>query len=171
MNRITRIALVGLATLLVAAPLVSAAHSVAITSGKADDSSYTMTVKVDKFNLVPFAGKSGAEAHKKGEGHIHYLANGKDACSAGKADCAAPTDYATTATTFTFKNLKDGDKLQAELVLSDHTPSGTDANSNLDGSRVLSSEVNVDEGMGIPAAPAMLVAVAILGLAFILRRR
>lgn len=172
MHRIARITLAALLGALVLAPLASAAHSVTVSSGKAEEGTYTMTVNVDKFTLVPFAGKTGAEAHKKGEGHIHYLVNGLDACSSGKADCAAPTDYATTSKSFTFTNLEEGDVLQAELVLSDHTGSGTDANGNLDGSRVLSGEIKVaGNGMGIPAPAAVVLALALLAAALVARRK
>jgi hypothetical protein len=167
MPRIPRLLLAGLAALVLAAPMASAAHSVTVTSGSADGSTYTMTVNVDKFTLVDFAGKSA----KKGEGHIHYLVNGQDACSAGKADCRAPTDYATTAKSFTFTNLEKGDKLRAELVLSDHTASGTDANGNLNGARVLSEEVVVKGSMGLPSPAGVLVALGLLGLAFVARRK
>ena len=147
-----------LATLVAAvllAPLANAAHSVTITSGDAKAGDYTMSVTVDKFKLVPFEGKGPV----KGEGHIHYLINDK----------AAPGDYATTATTFTFKDVKAGDKLSAELVLSDHTSSGTDANGNLNGGRVLTNLVTV----GAAGAPGVgpLLLIGLLGLAGLVARR
>lgn len=146
---------------LLLAPLASAGHSIERTSGKATPGDHTMTVDVKGFTLVPFAGKSGAEAHKKGEGHIHYLVNG----------APAPGDYATTATTFTFKDLKAGDRISAELVLSDHSPSGTDASGTLDGSRVLTAEATVSEkAMGIPGASPVLVLGLLVALAVASRR-
>lgn len=87
-------------------------------SGTPATGAYTMRVDVEDFDLVDFAGKTSNE---EGQGHIHFLVNGKDACSAGKATCAAPTDYATTKTSFAFKGLVKGDKITAELVNNDHS--------------------------------------------------
>jgi hypothetical protein len=160
------LSLIAAALLLV--PAAAAKHSVSISNaGDAEPGTYTMNVNVENFKLVPFAGKQDL----KGEGHIHYLVNGKDACSAKKADCKAPTDYATTAKSFKFTNLKAGDKLQAELVLSGHGPSGTDAAGDLDGSRVLSKETVVEgEGKDSPAA-GILVTGVLLVAALIARRK
>lgn len=152
-------------------PLASAKHAVEMTSGKLGEGTQTVEVEVSNFKLVPFAGKMGTAAHVKGEGHIHYFVNGKDACSAGKATCAAPTDYATTATSFTFKDLKEGDKVSVELVLSDHGPSGTDAGGNLDGSSVKTEKSVAQGSAGIPAPSLALLALAVIGLAAFVRRR
>ena len=162
--------LLGLAAALLLAPLASAKHTVEITSGKIGTGTETVDVEVTGFKLVPFAGKTGTAAHVKGEGHIHYLVNGKDACSAGKADCSAPTDYATTSTSFTFKGLKEGDKVTVELVLSDHTPSGTDAAGNLDGSKVLTQASVNGSAMGAPSPSFVLLGLALLGAVLVLRR-
>lgn len=166
----TSILISALVAALLLAPMASAAHSVAISSGKVKAGDTTITVTVDKFKLVPFADKTASNNHVKGEGHIHYLVNGKDACSAGKATCAAPTDYATTATSFTFKDLKEGDKITVELVLSDHGPSGTDAAGNLDGKTRVLTEATVADSMGIPGVPVALLAMALVALAFVVRR-
>lgn len=166
----TNIILAALVAGLLLAPVASAAHSVTITSGKIKPGDSSITVSVDKFNLVPFADKTATNNHVKGEGHIHYLVNGKDACSAGKATCAAPTDYATTATTFKFKDLKEGDKITVELVLSDHGPSGTDSAGNLDGKTRVLTEATVADSMGIPGVPVALLALGLVALAFVARR-
>lgn len=162
----TRLFMIAIAGLVLLAPSVAARHTITITSDAPREGTATLTVDVQNFNLVPFAGK----AAMKGEGHIHYLANGKDACSAKRADCKAATDYATPAKTFTYTNLDKGDQLQAELVLSDHKPSGTDANGNLDGSRVLSKELTV-KGAGIPGFEFIFVLAAVSGIVFLGRRR
>lgn len=146
---------------LLLAPVAAAGHSVSITSEKAKEGDYTMTVDVKGFNLVPFAGKTGADAHKKGEGHIHYLINGNP----------APGDYATTSKSFTFRDLKAGDKVAAELVLSDHTASGTDSAGTLDGSRVLVESSVAGSSMGIPGPSPMLAMALLIGLVALLRRR
>lgn len=139
------------------APMASAGHSVTVTSGDATGSTYKMTVDVKGFNLVDFTGKDA----KKGEGHIHYLING----------APAPGDYATTSKSFTFTGLKDGDVLTAELVLSDHTGSGTDENGNLNGKSVKSSEVVVGESNGAPSIGLIAGAGALLGIALLVRRK
>lgn len=162
----TKIILAALVAGLLLAPAASAAHSVTITSGKIKAGDSSITVSVDKFRLVDFTGRDAV----KGEGHIHYLVNGKDACSAGKATCAAPTDYATTATTFKFKDLKEGDKITVELVLSNHGPSGTDSAGNLDGKTRVLTEATVADSMGIPSVPFALLALGLVALAFVARR-
>lgn len=150
------------------APVASAKHSVSITNAEeAEEGSYTINVDVEGFTLRDFQGQSGKT---KGSGHIHYLVNGEDACKAGKADCDAPTDYATPKTSFTFKNLEDGDKITVELVLDDHTASGTDENGNLDGSRVTDT-VTVGASNGIPGFEAVAVIAGLGALAFVARRR
>lgn len=150
--------------LLVIAPVASAGHGISIVSGEPEGDTYEMEVEVTGFNLVPFQDRDA----KKGEGHIHYLANGQDACAANKADCSAPTDYATPKKSFTYTNLEGGDVLNAELVLSNHQPSGTDSSGNLDNSRVLASEVQVSNSS---PAPGLLVAIGALALVGIAMRR
>lgn len=152
-----KIPLLLLVSTLMLAPFAAAAHSATITSGDADGSTYTMTLNVQGFNLVSFEGKDA----KKGEGHIHYLVNG----------APAPGDYATTSKSFTFTGLKDGDVLSAELVLSDHTASGTNSAGQLNGARVLSDEVVVGESNGTPGFGLLIGAGALLGLALIVRRK
>jgi hypothetical protein len=160
MHTITKTMLALTAFGILLAPLAAASHSVELTSGKPKAGDYTMTVDVQNFNLVPFAGKSGADAHKKGEGHIHYLINDKPAHG----------DYATTSKTFTFHDLKAGDKVSAELVLSDHSASGTDSSGTLDGSRVLSEASVEGGGMGIPGISPVLLLGLLAGLALLFRR-
>ena len=167
----TTIVLAVAAAALLLVPAAAAKHTVEITSGKIGTGTETIDVEVTGFKLVPFAGKTGEAARVKGEGHIHYLVNGKDACSVGKADCSAPTDYATTSTSFTFKGLKEGDKVTVELVLSDHTPSGTDAAGHLNGAQVLTERTVSSSSMGIPSPSFALLGLAVLGLAVALRRQ
>ena len=154
--RTTTVLFAAFAVAIILAPAAAAKHTIEITSGKPKKGEYTMTVEVANFNLVPFAGKQPT----KGEGHIHYLVNG----------APAEGDYATPSKSFTFKGLKAGDKVGAELVLSDHSASGTDAAGTLDGSRVL-AESSVASSMGIPALPGVALAVALVGLAALARRR
>ncbi|MEK6985104.1 MAG: MYXO-CTERM sorting domain-containing protein [Candidatus Thermoplasmatota archaeon] len=157
MNKLTTLGLAAVAVL-VLIPAAQAAHSVTVSSGDAKAGEYTMTVNVsDNFKLVDF--NTATEKHKKGEGHIHYLINDK----------AAPGDYATTSKSFTFKDLKAGDKVSAELVLSDHTASGTNSAAVLDGSRVLSSVITVGSA-GAPGAGPLLV-LGLLALAGVVARR
>lgn len=102
---------IGFATLALA-PMASAA-SILVTSG-AKTGDYTMTVQVGDFRLVPV---QSSPQNQPGEGHIHYLLNGapcKDACAGGAS-------YATPSTTFTFRGLKAGDEVAAELVNNDHS--------------------------------------------------
>lgn len=165
--RKSRIAIALLGALVLLAPAAMAKHTVTVTSGTPQAGDYLLAVDVANFNLVPFAGKSAM----KGEGHIHYLINGKpcDPATLTGADrdkCGAT--YATTAKSFQYKGLKAGDKVGAELVLSDHTASGTDANGNLDKSRVL-TESSV-KAAGAPGPAFLLIAIALAGMA-VLRRR
>ncbi len=147
-------------------PVAQAAHSATITNkDSATPGTYTVEVDVENFRLVDFQGRDA----KKGEGHIHYLVNGNDACSAGKADCSAATDYATTSKSFTFKNLEDGDVITVELVLSDHGPSGTDSNGNLNDKRVTDS-VTVSSSNGTPGF-GMIAGLAAIGAVAALMRR
>lgn len=156
-----------LLTAIVAAPIASAAHGVTILNkDEARPGTYTIELDVEKFTLKDFQDTSGQPV--KGEGHIHYLVNGEDACSAGKADCSAPTDYATASKTFTFKDLEEGDKITVELVLNDHTASGTDNQGNLNGARVLDS-VSVKDDRGVPGFE-LLALVAAIGAVLALRR-
>lgn len=153
---------------LLLAPVASAAHSVSINNANSiGTGTQTVSVDVDGFNLVSFAGKDA----KKGEGHIHYLVNGQDACTAGKADCSAPTDYATTAKSFTFINLEEGDEITVELVLSDHTASGTDSNGNLNGGRVLDTATVSADSNDAPGFEIAALLAGLVGLAFLARRK
>lgn len=162
----TKLLLAAFVAALMLVPAAAAAHDVTIKNkNDATPGTYTIEVDVDKFNLVDFQGRDA----KKGEGHIHYLVNGKDACSAGKATCNAATDYATTNTRFTFKNLDDGDIITVELVLSNHAASGTDSNGNLNSQRVTDT-VTVGESKGAPGFE-VLALVAVLGAALVLVRR
>jgi hypothetical protein len=166
--RKARLATALLALLVLFAPGALAKHSVTITSAAPKEGDYLMTVDVANFNLVPFAGKSAM----KGEGHIHYLINGK-ACDpttlAGADQDKCGGTYATPQKSFQYKGLKSGDKVAAELVLSDHKASGTDSAGNLDGSRVL-TESSVKGGMGVPGPGILVLAVLLAGAALVRRR-
>lgn len=97
-----------LVSLALAAP-VAADHSVKITTTPpSDGGTYTMRVDIDKFSLVPVGQKND---QTRGEGHVHYLINGSP----------APGDYATTADSFTFRDLKPDDVVGVELVHNDHS--------------------------------------------------
>jgi len=114
-RNIGRFALVvGLLALLVLAPAASAA-SITITTPAPKPGDYTMQVSVSAdFQLVPVQPQP---VNAAGKGHIHYILNDKpcqDACAGGAA-------YATPSTSFTFKGLKAGDKVSAELVNNDHS--------------------------------------------------
>lgn len=166
MRKTTPLAL--LAALLIAAPLASAGHSVSISNAsEAAPGTYTIDVDVSGFQLVDFTGRDA----KKGEGHIHYLVNGEDACKADKADCAAPTDYATTATSFTFKDLEAGDVIKVVLVLSNHSNSGTDADGRLNGGEVSDTLTVETRPMGIPGFETVAVIAAVAAALLVLRRK
>lgn len=151
-------------------PAASAAHSITITNAN-DISTGTFTARVDveNFNLRDFSGQSG---QTKGSGHIHYLVNGIDACTAGKGqNCDSnPAAYATASKTFTYANLEKGDVIQAELVLDDHTGSGTDSSGNLNGQRVLSQEVSVGGSMSTPGVGPLAMIAGLGALAFLRRK-
>jgi hypothetical protein len=89
-----------------------AAPNLTIASPKAnaEDSEFAMVVSVINYDLKPVGTSPGKVA---GQGHIHYLVDGKP----------AEGDYATPNKSFTFKNLAVGTRvLRAELVNNDHTP-------------------------------------------------
>ncbi len=152
--------------ILMLVPAATAAHSVAITNkGDAEPGTYTIEVDVEKFRLTDEFGEA-----TKGEGHIHYLVNGKDACSAGKADCAAATDYATASKSFTFKNLEEGDVITVELVLANHQPSGTDGNGELNGNRVTDEVTVTASSNGMPGFE-IVAGLAVLGAVVAVMRR
>lgn len=70
---------------------------------------FEMRVNVFNFDLKPVPTSPGVVA---GQGHVHYLVDGKP----------AEGEYATAAKNFTFKGLAAGDHtLRAELVNNDHT--------------------------------------------------
>jgi MYXO-CTERM domain-containing protein len=103
------LAVLATATLFLIALAPSAeAASIRIASGAVQPGDHTLRVEVGDFRLAPV---SGNPTNRAGEGHIHYLLNGK----------AAPGDYATPQTSFTFTGLKAGDEVGAELVNNDHT--------------------------------------------------
>ena len=89
-----------------------AAPNLTIVSPKANaqDSEFAMVVSVINFDLKPVGTAPGKVA---GQGHIHYLVDGKN----------ADGEYATPAKNFTFRNLTPGEHtLRAELHNNDHTP-------------------------------------------------
>ena len=84
--------------------------TIASPRANAEDSEFAMVVSVINFDLKPVGTAPGKVA---GQGHIHYLVDGKP----------AEGDYATPSKNFTFKNLTPGTHvLRAELVNNDHTP-------------------------------------------------
>lgn len=140
-SRLTIFAILLVSAALMTAPTVLADHSVKITTTPpADGGSYTMKVDVSKFSLVPVGQKS---SNVKGEGHIHYLVNGKP----------AEGEYATTKTSFTFTGLKQGDVVGVELVNHDHSSTDPKASSTQ-----TVGEVNESPSLALPAI--MLGAVA-----------
>lgn len=131
------------------APDVRAGHAVEITSGAADAGSYTMKVDVSGFKLVEVG---STDQNTKGEGHIHYLLNGKPADGA----------YATTATSFTYEGLKEGDVLTVELVNNDHSSTDPKATSSLTVGAM---------GEASAATIPVLIGTGLLALAFVAARR
>lgn len=84
--------------------------TIASPRANAEDSEFAMVVSVINFDLKPVGTSPGVVS---GQGHIHYLVDGKP----------AEGDYATPSKNFTFKNLTPGEHtLRAELVNNDHTP-------------------------------------------------
>lgn len=86
--------------------------NVTIASPKAgaEGNEFQMVVAIAEFDLKPVGTTPGKAA---GQGHIHYLVDGKP----------AEGDYATPNKNFTFRNLAAGEHtLRAELVNNDHTP-------------------------------------------------
>lgn len=107
MTRRTTAVLAAVLVALLLAPTAAAA-TLRIASAGPKPGDHVLRVEVGDFRLV---GVQASPANRAGEGHIHYLLNGK----------AAPGDYATPATDFTFRGLKDGDSIGAELVNNDHS--------------------------------------------------
>lgn len=102
--------------------IVGAPTVTAVSEPPRLEGDYTLRVAVANF-LLTEAGVSGpTQAAQAGTGHIHYLIKRKDAASfvPCEAACAGGQPYATTALSFAFQDLKDGDEVAAELVTSDH---------------------------------------------------
>jgi hypothetical protein len=158
----TRLLLAPVAGLLLLATAVNAA-SLTINSAAPSAGSYTMKVDVSGFSLKPL----GTTPNAANQGHIHYLVKlagtteFKDACSAGRATCAAATDYATPNTSFTFKDLKAGDIVAARLVNNDHSNLSPD---------VLQQQTVKASAKSSPGAGILLVAAALAVAAFARRK-
>lgn len=135
--------------MLVVVPAVSAAPSLKIASAPPKEAGpYTLVIEVAGFDIVAYAGHAN---NRPGEGHIHYLLNGEP----------APGDYATTAKSFAFPDLKKGDSVSAELVNNDHSSLNP---------RVI-EKVSVPGDNGIPAPDALVPLVALFAVALYSRRR
>ena len=161
------------------------APSITIVSPRAgaQGGQFDMVVSVSSFDLRPVPTSPGVVA---GQGHIHYLVDGKP----------AEGDYATAAKNFTFKGLATGNRtLRAELVNNDHTSlsppvfaevkvqatSGgpattTPATSTPSGTTPATTTPEGEGGEehaenGLPAPGLLAVALAAVGAALVLRRR
>lgn len=91
-------------------PTPSPAPTLTIVSPTAGASGSSFSVRVDvaDHEFAPV----GTAANKAGQGHIHYLVDGKP----------APGDYATTSKTFTVSGLSAGEHtITVELVNNDHS--------------------------------------------------
>ncbi len=134
-----RLFLLALAVLLV--PSVQAA-SIDATSPVPTGGTYTLTVVVEDFTLVE---PTTNNDRTKNQGHIVYYLNGN----------LAPGRSATTATSYTYTGLSEGDWVSAELVFSD-------------GTRLFPREYTallVKDDRQVPGVPATFLAVALVGLA------
>ncbi|MEK6985067.1 MAG: hypothetical protein AABX89_01625 [Candidatus Thermoplasmatota archaeon] len=94
------------------------AATLGITSTAPTSGDYTMAVTTGDFS---FAAVNATPVNKAGQGHIHYFLNGAPC----ENTCAGGASYATTDKSFTFKGLKAGDVVTAELVNNDHSSLAT----------------------------------------------
>ncbi|MES2153589.1 MAG: hypothetical protein V4510_00450 [bacterium] len=128
-----------------------------VTSGPHEGASYKMTVHVSAFTLVA-AAKAGP--NNAGAGHIHYLVKPKDAADFKPAS----GDSDTVDTSFTFRDLHEGDTVAAELVANDHGHLAT---------QVLRSQIVGPAEEKDPLAPGVgpILVLVLLGAAFVARSR